>query len=160
MNVAGKSSLKYAGTFGLAAVLNGNILIDRHSGQKAGQQLNEAMVKLKRENTKLMIFPEGTRRNTGEIHAFKKGAFRAAIYAQVPIMPVVNSSYKSFLNAEEKKFESGEVIVEVLPKISTEGLTEDDVDWLMEKTRNAMIECFKRNSAEIEKRVQKKQKSL
>lgn len=160
MTVSGKSTLKYAGTLGLAAILNGNVFIDRRSGKKAGEQLEEVMVRLKKEKTKLLIFPEGTRRNTGEIHPFKKGAFYAAIHAQVPIMPVVNSSYKSFLNAEEKIFESGEVIVEVLPLISTEGLTEKDVDWLMEKTRNAMIDCFNKNSAEINERVLKKRKNL
>lgn len=160
MNVAAKSTLKYAGTFGLGAILGGNIFIDRSSGRKMGQQLNEAMVKLKKENTKLMIYPEGTRRNTGEIHQFKKGAFYAAIHAQVPIMPVVNSSYKSFLDASEKKFESGEIIMEVLPKISTEGLTEKDVDWLMAKTRNDMIECFIKNTAEIDARVQKTRKAM
>lgn len=154
MTAACKNSLKYAGTFGLSGVLGGNIYIDRSSGSKAGQELNEVMVRLKREKTKLLIFPEGTRRNTGEIHQFKKGAFYAAIHAQVPILPVVNSSYKSFLDAENRIFKSGKVIVKVLPKIPTEGLTANDVDWLMEKTRNKMIECFERISAEVEGHVQ------
>lgn len=55
---------------------------------------------------KLWIFPEGTRHNTGEIHPFKKGAFHMAIRSQLPILPVVFSSYY-FLSAEEKRFDSG-----------------------------------------------------
>lgn len=56
---------------------------------------------------KLLIFPEGTRRNNGEIHAFKKGAFYIAIRNQLPIIPVVFSSYYNFLSNEEKRFDSG-----------------------------------------------------
>lgn len=55
---------------------------------------------------KLWIFPEGTRHNTGEIHPFKKGAFHVAIRSQLPILPVVYSSYY-FLSAEEKRFDAG-----------------------------------------------------
>lgn len=56
---------------------------------------------------KLWFFPEGTRRNTGEIHPFKKGAFYVAINSQLPVLPVVFSSYY-FLCKEEKRFDSGE----------------------------------------------------
>lgn len=55
---------------------------------------------------KLWIFPEGTRHNTGQIHPFKKGAFHVAINSQLPILPVVFSSYY-FLSSEEKRFDSG-----------------------------------------------------
>lgn len=55
---------------------------------------------------KLWIFPEGTRRNTGEIHLFKKGAFHVAINAQLPILPVVYSSYY-FMSKVERKLDSG-----------------------------------------------------
>lgn len=58
---------------------------------------------------KLWIFPEGTRHNTGEIHPFKKGAFHVAIRSQLPILPVVFSSYY-FLSAEEKRFDSGKYL--------------------------------------------------
>lgn len=56
------------------------------------------------------MFPEGTRRNTGEIHAFKKGAFHVAIAAQIPILPIVYSQYY-FMDEQEKKFDSGEFVL-------------------------------------------------
>lgn len=54
----------------------------------------------------MWFFPEGTRRNTGVIHPFKKGAFYVAINSQLPVLPVVFSSYY-FLCKEEKRLDSG-----------------------------------------------------
>lgn len=59
--------------------------------------------------TKLWIFPEGTRYNIGHIQKFKKGAFYLAIDAQIPIMPVVFSQYY-FLDDITKTFEPGNFI--------------------------------------------------
>ena len=36
----------------------------------------------------VMIFPEGTRSTTGDLLPFKDGAFRLAIEAQLPILPL------------------------------------------------------------------------
>lgn len=153
MTPIAKRELMFAGSFGLAGLLCGMVFIRRNAGAKAGQEMNKVMDKLKKENTKLWVFPEGTRRNTGQIHQFKKGAFHAAIQAQVPIVPVVFSSYRSFLDAEKKVFNDGEVIVEALPEISTAGMTSADVDKLIEQTRSAMIDIFDRNSSEVYKRA-------
>lgn len=123
----------------------------------------------------MWIYPEGTRRSTGTIHSFKKGAFHVAIRAQLPIVPVIFSSYY-FLSKREKKFESGKykfflykclfhskklifiddllfqgrVIIKALPEISTKGLTVDDVDSLLEKTRSIMIDAFNEINREMQ----------
>lgn len=46
-------------------------------------------------------------------------------------------------------FPPGKVIVKGLPPIPTENLTEDDIDALMERTREAMLKTFEELSAEI-----------
>jgi lysophosphatidate acyltransferase len=56
---------------------------------------------------KMWVFPEGTRNNTGNILPFKKGAFHVAIAAQVPVLPVIFSSYY-FLDNNNKQFDSGQ----------------------------------------------------
>jgi lysophosphatidate acyltransferase len=149
--IAKKSLLFMSGTFGISLWLAGSFFIDRSAGEKARKAMNVAMMDLKKKRAKLWVFPEGTRRNTGEIHEFKKGAFYAAIHAQVPIIPVVYSPYKHVFDAEKKLFTAGEIVVNVLPEISTEGLTANDVDALIEKTRNAMIKVYKASVVESSK---------
>ncbi|XP_011879603.1 PREDICTED: 1-acyl-sn-glycerol-3-phosphate acyltransferase alpha [Vollenhovia emeryi] len=147
--VVAKKEIFYAWPVGLAAWLCGLIFIDRMNSEKARSALNTATKEITDKKIKLWIFPEGTRHNTGEIHPFKKGAFHVAIRSQLPILPVVFSSYY-FLSAEEKRFDAGRVLVTTLPPISTEGLGTDDVEGLMEKTRSAMSEVFHATSREIQ----------
>lgn len=70
--------------------------------------------------------------------------------AQLPIMPVVITSYQNYLNSKNKIFNSGNIIVTALEPIPTIGLTVDDIPELMERTRNLMIETFKVANKEIE----------
>ncbi|GAB1866424.1 1-acyl-sn-glycerol-3-phosphate acyltransferase [Camponotus japonicus] len=144
-----KKEIFYAWPVGLGAWLSGLIFIDRMNSEKARSVLNSATKELKAKKMKLWIFPEGTRHNTGEIHPFKKGAFHIAITSQLPILPVVFSSYY-FLSAEEKRFDSGRVLVTTLPPISTEGLSTDNVEELLEKTRSAMSEVLHAMNREIQ----------
>lgn len=108
--VVAKRELFYAWPFGLAAWLCGLIFIDRMQSDKARNSLCDATELIKQKKIKLWIFPEGTRRNTGEIHSFKKGAFHVAIAGQIPILPVVFSSYKTFLDDENKNMTSGKYV--------------------------------------------------
>ncbi|XP_067636298.1 1-acyl-sn-glycerol-3-phosphate acyltransferase alpha-like [Eurosta solidaginis] len=147
--VVAKRELFYAWPFGLAAWLAGLIFIDRVRGEKARNILNEVNTRVKAEKVKLWIFPEGTRRNTGEIHRFKKGAFHMAIDEQIPILPVVFSSYCSFLNDKMKILNAGNIIITTLPPISTTNLTKDDIPELMEYVHRQMTLTFKQTSAEV-----------
>ena len=147
--VVAKRELFYAWPFGLAAWLAGLIFIDRVRGEKARDTLNQVNSKIKKQKIKLWVFPEGTRRNTGDIHSFKKGAFHMAIDEQIPILPVVFSSYCSFLNDKKKILNAGNIIVTTLPAIPTKGLSKDDLPELMEKVHKLMQETFKQTSNEI-----------
>lgn len=146
MTVIAKHEILYVGlTFGIAAWLAGVTFIKRRSKNSA-LSMNKAIEDLKKKRVKLWIFPEGTRRNTGEIHEFKKGGFHAAIHAKVPIVPVVFSSYKNILDIENKVLKSGQLTISILPEIPTENLTSDDVNGLIDKTRNLMIEEYRKIS--------------
>lgn len=57
--VVAKKELLYVWPFGLSAYLCGLIFIDRYATDKAKHKLNEAMKRLKRNNIKLWVFPEG-----------------------------------------------------------------------------------------------------
>jgi lysophosphatidate acyltransferase len=47
---------------------------------------------------------------TGEIHDFKKGAFHLAVNNQLPILPVVFSSYY-FMSKSRRRFDPGIQII-------------------------------------------------
>ncbi|XP_046668864.1 1-acyl-sn-glycerol-3-phosphate acyltransferase alpha-like isoform X2 [Homalodisca vitripennis] len=132
----------YVWPFGLAAWAAGVVFIDRKRGRVANHQLDEASSLIKLHKTKLWLFPEGTRNRKGDtLLPFKRGAFRVAVACQVPIIPVVYSPYY-FMNAEKKYFGHGRVIVHVLDPISTEGKTENDIDALMEESRELMVKQY------------------
>lgn len=151
--ILGRMAVMFLGSAGLVAWLCGTIFIDTSSGDRGKQKMNDAMERLKREKTKLLIFPEGHRNHSGGIEAFKKGAFYLAIQAQVPILPVVFSSYRAFMRSSEKMFGSGDVIIEALPEIPTKGMKIEDIDWLMEKTRDLMIKKHEELNENIAKNI-------
>lgn len=109
----------------------------------------------------LWVFPEGTRSSTPDpiLLPFKKGAFHLAVKAQVPIIPVVMENYHRLFDGKTRMEEGslkirGEstinccrltrsnrwlLLTSVLPPVSTQGLTADDVTALTESTRESML---------------------
>jgi 1-acyl-sn-glycerol-3-phosphate acyltransferase len=97
----------------------------------------------------IMMFPEGTRSQTGELLPFKDGAFRLAIEAGVPVLPLVLAGTKDCRPKGSKWFGHARAAVRVLEPISTEGLTIDDLATLREKTRSRIGEELPRLRASI-----------
>lgn len=155
--VVAKRELFFAWPFGIAAWLCGLIFINRMHSDESRIKLRKASAYIKSKQIKLWIFPEGTRRNTGSIHAFKKGAFHMAIDAQIPILPVVFSSYRSFLDDKNKNFNCGRVIITTLPPISTVGMSKYDVNTLLEHTYDVMNKEFHLTTNEINEQAKLKQ---
>jgi 1-acyl-sn-glycerol-3-phosphate acyltransferase len=87
----------------------------------------------------VMVFPEGTRSKDGHVKAFKDGAFRLAIEAQVPILPMVVNGADTALVKGDWRLGVSDAEVRVLEPISTEGLTLDDVPELRERVRDIIV---------------------
>jgi 1-acyl-sn-glycerol-3-phosphate acyltransferase len=83
----------------------------------------------------IMMFPEGTRSKNGQLLSFKDGAFRLAIEAGVPILPVAIVGTKDCLQKGSKRLGMANAVARVLPVISTEGATLDDVASIRERAR-------------------------
>ncbi|XP_044848988.1 1-acyl-sn-glycerol-3-phosphate acyltransferase beta [Mauremys mutica] len=142
----GKKELLYTGPVGLIMYLGGVIFINRKSTSNAKTVMSGVAQTMLDENVKVWIYPEGTRNGNGDLLPFKKGAFHLAVQAQVPIIPVVYSSFSSFYNPAKKLFISGKIRVEVLQPIETKGLKAEDVADLTERCYCTMRETFFRLS--------------
>jgi 1-acyl-sn-glycerol-3-phosphate acyltransferase len=87
-----------------------------------------------------MIFPVGTRSATADLLPFKDGAFRLAIEAGVPILPLVVHGTGTALPKHDWRFgrSTGEVLV--LDPIETAGFTLADVPELRDRVRRLIVE--------------------
>uniref|UniRef100_A0A8D1ECZ6 1-acyl-sn-glycerol-3-phosphate acyltransferase n=1 Tax=Sus scrofa TaxID=9823 RepID=A0A8D1ECZ6_PIG len=137
-----KRELLFLGPVGLIMYLGGVIFINRQRSQTAVSALADVGERMVREKLKVWIYPEGTRNDNGDLLPFKKGAFYLAIQAQVPIVPVVYSSFSSFYDSRTKLFTSGTIKVEVLDAVPTRGLTVADIPRLMDTCYQAMRTSF------------------
>ncbi|XP_035523688.1 1-acyl-sn-glycerol-3-phosphate acyltransferase beta [Morone saxatilis] len=137
-----KKELIYAGTVGLICWLGGIVFINRKKTSDAKSVMTDAAKTMLDEQIRLWVFPEGTRNQKGDLLPFKKGAFHLAVQAQVPIIPVVFSSYSNFYLRKEKQFNSGTIRLKILPKIETKGMTSEDISSLSDKCFNVMRSAF------------------
>jgi 1-acyl-sn-glycerol-3-phosphate acyltransferase len=120
--------------------LAGDVPVKRGFGPSAV----EAMARCREilaQRVSIMIFPEGTRSTTAELLPFKDGAFRLAIDAGVPILPLALHGTASALPKHDWRFGRSTAVVEVLPPVETTGLTPADVPQLKEKVRDLIVEA-------------------
>jgi 1-acyl-sn-glycerol-3-phosphate acyltransferase len=113
--------------------------IDRSNRERALQSTRRGADELRRGHS-LMAFPEGTRSIDGRVKEFKKGVFYMAIEAGVPVVPVVINDTRLVMRRGEKSVVPGDVYLEVLPPVSAEAYTMDNVGELIERVRDPIAE--------------------
>ncbi|KAF9548578.1 1-acylglycerol-3-phosphate O-acyltransferase [Mortierella hygrophila] len=143
--VMAKKELLYFPFLGVFMKLSNAIFIDRKNHKKAIESTTQAIADMKKHNSGIWIFPEGTRSrlDKADLLPFKKGAFHLAIQAQLPILPIISEGYSHIYDSSKRSFPGGELEIRVLDPIPTTGLTADDVNDLMEKTRDLMLKHLK-----------------
>ncbi|KAF1840167.1 1-acylglycerol-3-phosphate O-acyltransferase [Cucurbitaria berberidis CBS 394.84] len=141
-SVTAKSSLKWAPFLGWFMALSKTVFIDRANRTTSRAAFDTAASTMTTSRQSVFIFPEGTRSyaSSPTLLPFKKGAFHLAVQAQVPIVPVVCANYSHVLDVKRKLVRPGVIDVTALPPISTTGLKPEDVDALLARTRDAMME--------------------
>src|SRR4030067_1409874 len=82
-----KKSLFRIPSIGGTMSLAGYIGIDRENAAEAMRNIEEASGKI-RGGTSVLVFPEGTRSDTGALLPFKRGAFVLVSKSAVPVVPV------------------------------------------------------------------------
>jgi 1-acyl-sn-glycerol-3-phosphate acyltransferase len=152
----GKRDILYIPFFGLFYWLAGNILINRGNKKAAFGTMDQAAAQIRDRKISVWIMPEGTRSRGRGLLPFKKGPFITAIKAGVPIVPVAISSYIRHLDF--KKWNSGQILIEVLPAVETTGLKPEDATALKDKCHALMLAAITRLDLEVEKNLEAKKK--
>ena len=88
-----------------------------------------------RDGWSILIFPEGTISDGGELLPFKKGPFVFAVRTGLPILPVTCNGVFRILPKGGRTLRRGHVTVTIGDPIVTNGMKGSDIPGLMEKVR-------------------------
>jgi HAD superfamily hydrolase (TIGR01490 family) len=126
---------------GQIAWLMNMAFVDRGNTAQAKAAL-EPVVERVREGYSLAISPEGTRSPTPRVGRFKKGAFHMAMQSGVPIVPIVIRNAGLHLWRGSVFMRKGTVDIHVLPPISTDDWTTEDLDARVEGVRQRFVKTL------------------
>lgn len=136
-----KQELRSNPIFGPVFGAAGVAFIDRADSARAIQALQPAFDAL-REGRSLVIAPEGTRSPTPRLGPFKKGAFRIAMRAGVPIVPLVFRNVLDALPKDALVVRPATIEAVVLEPIDTSGWTLATLDEEIRAVRNLYLELL------------------
>ncbi len=122
---------------GWAMRFGGDVPLRRGNGDSVRIMMDECERAL-RGGISIMMFPEGTRSRDGDLLPFKDGAFRLAVRAGVPILPVALAGTRQMRPKHSKWFGKASACARILPPISASGLGEDDIALLRDNARTAI----------------------
>ncbi|MBM2616415.1 HAD-IB family hydrolase [Actinoplanes sp. LDG1-06] len=117
------------------------VWIDRSNLVKAKASLDGAVRRL-RAGTSILILPEGTRMPTPTPGPFKKGAFRIAVQAGVPIVPIVLRNTGELAWRRSLVVNPGTVDVAVLDPIPTAGWRTDELRRRTAEVRELFVDTL------------------
>lgn len=136
-----KSELRKVPVFGYACEKMGHVYVERGSSASAKASMDVAARKVS-AGASVVFFPEGTRSTDGSMLPFKKGGFRLAIEAGVPVVPIAVKGTRDLMPSGDWVCRKGHAKAEILTPIPTDGLTLDELPVLMSKTRLAIDEAL------------------
>ncbi len=125
----------------------GDIRLVRGDKKAGAQALVDTKDRLAKK-VSVMIFPEGTRSQSGELAEFKDGAFRVAIETGLPIIPLAVIGSRDALIKQDWRFGTSRAEVRVLDPIPTDGLDAADVRALRDRTRTVISDALDTMRAE------------
>src|ERR671913_913982 len=143
-----KAELFRIPVMGWLMYLAGDVPVKRGFGPSAIEAIARCREILSRR-VSVMIFPEGTRSPTSDLLPFKDGAFRLAIDAGVPILPLALHGTSNALRKHDWRFGRSTAVVEVLAPVETAGLTPADLPALKQKVRDTIIEARDRLARQL-----------
>lgn len=140
-----KIQLRKVPFLGYSCYKIGHVFIDRSHPDKAKASINAAKERIK-GGTSIMFFPEGTRSMDGNIHEFKKGAFKFALDMGLPVLPVTIVNTRNVLPAKSMKLFAGRAKLVIHDPIDIGAYSEETMDELMAMARRRIEQGLQQHS--------------
>lgn len=115
--------------------------IDRDDPEKAVEGLHK-VEELARKGLSILIAPEGTRLDTTAVGPFKKGPFRIAMAAGIPIVPIVIRNAEVIAARDSSTFNAGKVDIAVYPPIPVDDWTVDNLGDRIAEVRQIYLDTL------------------
>ena len=132
LRIIAKASLGAFPVLGWHLRYTGHLLIDR---TRAGAGTLRRVADLMRRGHSLIVFPEGTRGTEGKVLPFRRGLFRLAIEAGLPVVPVAVIGSRHVMPKGRLTTCPGRVELVVHEPLPTAGLDRGDARSLADRAR-------------------------
>jgi len=139
MGAIAKKELLKAPILGYSMGFVNVMAIDRSNRDRAVQTIKTATDRL-RSGVSIMVCPEGTRAQPGEMLPFKKGAFHMAVEAGAPIVPIALKNSDVLMGKGTGEAWPGTIEMVMMPPVDTSWVkTDEDLDALVKQIQNAIM---------------------
>lgn len=132
-----KSTLFKIPFMGWAMTASGYIPVERGDRKKAYEAFNKTLEKLK-EGSSIIIFPEGTRSEDGEIGPFKKGSNLIASRSKCPMAPVTIIGSGKIIKKGSAVITPGSVRIVISPLVKPRSNKKENEE-VLESIRETII---------------------
>lgn len=113
------------------------VFMDRDNPRESLKAIKQGSEKLK-EGYSMVIFPEGTRSEDGQLKEFKQGAFKLATKSKVPIVPVTISGSNRIMEKGSIKINPAKVKLVIAEPVYMTEEYEKDTKLLSEKIKSVI----------------------
>ena len=137
----GKKELQSDPIMGTLGKLLDTAFIDRDNPVAAVETLHTVEERAK-NGLSIVIAPEGTRIDTTEVGPFKKGPFRMAMAAGIPIVPIVIRNAEIVASRNSTTINPGTVDVAVFPPIPVDDWTLDTLPEHIAEVRQLYLDTL------------------
>lgn len=132
-----KQEMRMIPFLGFACHRIGHVFINRKNHQSAIDSLEKAKQRI-HSGISVLFFPEGTRTQSSALSPFKKGAFKMALDLGLPVLPVTLNGADKVMPTKTVDLMPGHVDMLIHPSIATAGMTEADIETLMQQSFEAI----------------------
>jgi len=140
-----KSSLFRIPFIGWAMMAAGYIPVERDNRKKAYEAFNKTLEKIK-EGCSIIIFPEGTRSEDGEIGPFKKGSNLIASRSKSPMVPITIIGSGEIIKKGSATITPGPIRVIISPPVEPVSDKKENAA-ILESIRKTIVDTHRQRDA-------------